>query len=251
MFNVGICDDSKEDIQRLKAVIEPIFAEIGQECKMYEYSSGEIFYDELSQNSELQIDLLFLDIEMSGVDGISLRDKLIKNRQVWRIIFVSNHDESVMDAFGLKTVGFVSKPADRKILAAKIGNVIREYNADRIVELPSARNGNRFFMTEKIAYFLAEGNYSTVYTTDEEGRINESELICCKLIDIERKLDGDGFTRIHKSYYVNMNNVTGVSGNVTFRDSSVILPIGRKYREIVKEKYYDFILTKAREQNNI
>ena len=248
MFRVCICDDCAEDRKRLRAPIEQIFHEMRREYRLREYESGEKLYEALLANGKLTFDLLFLDIEMDGVNGLELRDKLIKNSQVWRIVFVSFHEESMAEAFGLKTVGFLCKPVEYAQVKKKISLVLNEYSENKFIELPSAQNRNSIYRMEQVAYFEADGNYSNIYLLGDDGKIAKSELICCKLIDIEEKCRSNNLLRIHKSYLVNMANVMNVAGEVVLSDSSVQLPVGRKYRDQVKEKYMEFILNKARER---
>ena len=248
MFNVGICDDCLEDRERLKQQLFQCFLLIGQEFRLFEYSRGEKLYSDLESNRETVIDLLFLDIEMSGMDGLALRDKLIRSRQVWRIVFVSNHQESVMEAFGLKTIGFISKPADIEQVRKKISYAVKEFNNDKVIELPSAQYGNKLYRIDDIAYFGAERNYSSVFLTDENDRITKHELICCKLIDVEQKCGSTCFIRTHRSYLINMGKIRCISNSAVMCDPSVQIPIGRKYREQVKDGFYDYIVGKARER---
>lgn len=248
MFYLGICDDNAEDRKRLRDYVNRIFTALKQEYRIYEFTSSEETMAAFSKDEEFHIDLLFLDIEMDGVNGIQLRDILIKMSQVWRIVFVSYHEESMADAFGLKTIGFLSKPAQIDQIEKKIKIVLKEYNENRLVELPSSQAKKNMYRLDHIAYFEAEGNYTRVHLCDEDGRLKGSELISCIIKEIEGICDSDNLLRIHKSFIVNMINVLNVSNEVILRDPSVRLPVGRSYREQAKEKYMNFILKKARER---
>lgn len=248
MFKICICDDCAEDRMRLRKLIERIFSELGREYQLCEYVSGEKLYNAINADENISIDLLFLDIEMDGVNGLELRDRLVKNNQVWRIVFVSFHDESMSDAFGLKTVGFLCKPAEYEKVRKKICLVLSEYNENMYIELPAAQIKNSKYRFDQIAYFEADGNYSRIFLFGNDGKVSRSELICCKLIDIEEKNTNDSLLRIHKSYLVNMANVMNVTGEVILNDSSVHLPIGRKYKNQVKDSYTAFILNKVKER---
>lgn len=248
MFCIGICDDCFEDRRYLRKIVEKIMKETSREYQLYEYSSGENLYQDLVSNENMTIDLLFLDIEMNGMNGITLRDALIKNSQVWRIVFVSFHGESMSDAFGLKTVGFICKPAEYVSVKKKISLVLREYNENLFIELPSAQIKNCKYRIEQIAYFEADGNYSKIFLLDSNGTISRTELICCKLIDIEEKYNGSIFLRIHKSYLVNMMHIMEINDEVLLSDPSVQIPVGRKYKGPAKESYVKYALNIVKEK---
>lgn len=75
----------------------------------YLFQSAEevLYYCENMKNK--RIDILFLDIEMPGMDGICLKNKLVDSPLIWRILFTTYYREKVFDAFGLKTIGFLLK----------------------------------------------------------------------------------------------------------------------------------------------
>ena len=58
-----------------------------------------------------------MDIELGGMKGIEMLSHLEEDDNVWRVVFISSHEEMVFDTFGVKTLGFERKPAQYERIA--------------------------------------------------------------------------------------------------------------------------------------
>lgn len=97
-----------EYISQIRKKCEYYFEKNCIEYNVVEFLSGE---EVLEYNGH--IDIIFLDIEMNeGIDGIETMERLLKHDNVWKIVFVTNHDERFKFTYGLKTLGYISKPAE-------------------------------------------------------------------------------------------------------------------------------------------
>ncbi|MBP3351164.1 MAG: response regulator [Lachnospiraceae bacterium] len=113
MFFIGICDDEELHRKHVKELCDKYFMEYTQEYKCVEFESGEEFL----QFEEHKLHLLFLDIELGGMNGIEMLSHLEEDDNVWRVVFISSHEEMVFDTFGVKTLGFERKPAQYERIA--------------------------------------------------------------------------------------------------------------------------------------
>ena len=109
-MRIGICDDKKNEQTQLENLCKQYFEKSGTEYELVKFQSAEEVVDYCKHAKGERIDLLFLDIEMQGMSGIELKDRILKEDAVWRIVFVSHYKEKVFESFGLKTLGFVVKP---------------------------------------------------------------------------------------------------------------------------------------------
>lgn len=104
MIKIGICDDEEIDRSEIRDICIRIAKERSEKICIYEYSTAKDFL--LDNKKE---DILILDIEMQEMSGVELKNKL-QNRGInIFIIFVSNHSEMIMSAFGLNVFGFINK----------------------------------------------------------------------------------------------------------------------------------------------
>ena len=104
-INVLVCDDQPEIVEQMKTLLLRYEDEYGRAMRIL----GVTSYDTAE---DFPADLLFLDIEMPGRSGLSIRDELEKKSADSLIIFVTSHSEAVWDAFGRNVIGFFEKPMD-------------------------------------------------------------------------------------------------------------------------------------------
>lgn len=246
MIRIGICDDSKHEMKKLKALCDAYKEQCQQQYEYRLFSSGEEVLEFVEKREEAPIDLLFLDVEMEAISGIEVKERVKKSDRIWRIVFVSGHPDSMGQAFGLKTLGFVVKPAKQEDISHWIEVVCEEKMESIVVELQTEDSSNVVSVPlEKILFFKAARNYTEVYMYgDTEGL--ERILTTKQIGQWESELKDEYVVRVHKSYLVNILNITSVGQEITLRDTEMKIPIGRTHRDKVKEQYKAFAKEKMR-----
>ena len=234
MIKIGICDDNEKDQTVLCDFAKEYLDRKQFFYKFLLFQSGEevLAYCDCEENE--RIDLLFLDIEMSGISGIEVKDRILKENKIWRLVFVSSYRDKVFESFGLKTLGFVVKPAKEQEICKWIDVVVEELDEERFLELKGL---GELIRLEDVEYMEGNGSYTKIVLHPSAGRETQSILLSRKLGEIEKELEDYSIVRVHKSYLVNLMNVTSVNRNIELRDLSDSIPIGRTYREIVREEY--------------
>ena len=232
MISVGICDDEKQCREQIKNLLEQYFKEKGLHYELWEYESGADFLDRGEE-----INLLFLDIEMEGVSGIELKDYLQAEEEI-RIIFVTGHVEGMPEAFGKNVYGFLEKPLDAQKLEKYLARVIEDIEEDIILVLKGVQ-GEMALRQKDIYYFASEKKYSRVV-----GR--EGETFCdMSLQQLEEMLGQKSFFRCHKSYLVNLGNISDANQSIRLKDGESI-PVSRRKAKELKDAYLKYIIRKAR-----
>ena len=230
-FCVGICDDEIEWRRAISDSCKKFFSNNNLEANIFYYSNGE----QLLSDWNREIDLLFLDVEMESMDGLSVMKEVEKLPNIHSIIFVSSHSEAVWNSFGYKTKGFITKPFIDEDIWFKLSNIYNKKATDSVIKL-SDFNGVVYINKADIVLLKADSNYVTIYTENCE------KVITCKLKECEKKLGGIPFVRIHKSYIVNLEYVSNISSNYVYFKNGDTCNIGRSYKDIVKKSYQDYLL---------
>ena len=235
MIRIGICDDIEKEVNYIKGLCDKYFED---NSIMYEYiifSSGE---EVLSYKGKM-IDLLFLDIEMGDVDGINVMKQLEERDDVWRIVFVTSHEEAVFGTFGIKTLGFERKPAIYNNITRYIDIARKECNENLMIAF-NKNDASSYVKLDSLLYIEGEANYVRVYT-------KENNFIASgNLKKWENELSNTSMLRVHKSYLVNMYNISRIEQIISFKNSNFKVPIGRKYKEVVCESYNKYLMTRIR-----
>lgn len=111
MLEIAICDDEKKLRLDLRHVIEKELALDGVEFGLTEYESGEAL---LRGIRERNADIIFLDIEMGGMNGMEAARTLRKNGQPAVIIFVTSYPDFVFHGYEVRALNYILKPYQEK-----------------------------------------------------------------------------------------------------------------------------------------
>ncbi len=231
---IGICDDEIKCVGVTRICCDRFMKEYKLDTQYVTFGSGE----EVLEYEE-QIDILFLDIEMQGIDGIKTMEVLEKRSNIKNIFFVSSHSDCVFDTFGAKTRGFICKPIEYDRFAREVKKVIDKLRDDKIVEF-IIEGRPITILVRDIVYLESADKYVKVFTE------NEDYLISGSIGSWEQKFADCNFVRIHKSYLVNLDFVMDMKDNVTISLPIKKLPIGRKYKDNSRNVYWEYIRKRFR-----
>lgn len=232
-FVVGICDDEAGEREKIQSFCKQYFRKSGQKGVCAFFSSGE----EVLAYAGKRMHLLFLDVEMEEIDGLQVLRELEQSDLVWRVVFVTSHQETVFDSFGIKTLGFEKKPVCYDNIEKWLQIAIREQKKNRVIEC-NTMNGIRLFELEDLCYLEAQRNYVKFCTKNDEL------LVAGNLKTWEEKLSDAFLVRVHKTYLVNLMQVSMIGTNVKLKDGRQ-LPIGRTYKNKVLDQYHKYICQMA------
>ena len=222
MLRIGICDDSQEDRFITKYNLERILEEKSIESSIYEFSSGDRFLEWFKKHSS-ELDLLFLDIEMPGMDGMETAKTLREYNELIQIVFVTSHLTYVFDGYSVGALGYLMKPAKE----TQIGETVeRAMNAlkrnEEDIYIIKNSEGQYKIQKSSILYFYSDKR--TVVCVAKDGNYTFYD----KLDAVEEAI-GKSFVRIHQRYLVNGRAVerVGVESVVIGGEE---LPISRSYK---------------------
>jgi len=158
---------------------------------------------------DLSPDLVFLDIQMPGMNGFEVLEHL---HVVPNVIFITAYDEYALKAFEVNALDYVLKPIELNRLEKAIGKVLletKETIKEDKLSLESQifiKDGEKcwFVKLEKVRMFESEGNYVRLYF--EESR----PMILKSLNNLEKRLSEQEFFRISRKYIINLNWVEKV-----------------------------------------
>lgn len=217
MIYIAICDDKKHMSGHIKTMVSDFFRKKNREISCRTFSSGEelLKYDG-------QIDILFLDIQMKGIDGMETARRLRENKFRGFLIFITVLKEMVFQSFEVQAYDYLVKPVDEKLF---------EKTMERC--LASIQNASEDSLLVQKGY---------------EGRIiRKDEIVFCEIIDrkiylnlasgeildyyeriekLETKL-GEHFFRCHRSYLINLRHLKGYKNGTAYMDNGKGIPVSR------------------------
>jgi two-component system response regulator LytT len=187
-------------------------------------------------------DLVFLDVQMPGLDGFGVIKKLVERKlRLPQIIFATAFDNYAVHAFEVNAVDYVLKPFDKGRVAKAIQRAKKmvEANSSPVERLESLvgqlgatkaaqpvkllmKSQSRLLLidAEEMAYASIQDGTITIYTREAEGVSNFRTIE-----ELQASLDADKFWRVHRSYLVNINQIKEV---VPWFKSSYMLKMNDK-----------------------
>lgn len=232
MLHVAICDDDKVLLDDLNREVE-LWAREEQVAYTVElFATGDAFLFAWEEKKDIEI--LLLDIEMPGMNGMELAKRLRKRGERIGIIFVTGNPDFALDGYDLEAVSYLVKPVKRDRLQTALNRAAR-------------LSGSR----EAFLVPVSAGEVEKVYVSDIcllESRDHETVLfmrdgrsIVCKepLRQLEQELKGkqEAFFRPHRSYLVNLGFVERITRKDVQMENSMLIPIARGKREELNQAY--------------
>ncbi len=224
MVKIGICDDEPEMRKPLRQILEQVLQLQGVEYLISESESGE----ELTAGiSCLDIDILFLDIEMRSLDGIETAKLLRRKGMKGIIIFVTAYPDFVFQGYEVHAFHYILKPYRKE----KIEEVLRQ----ALHELDLSKE--QYFVIEQKARVIRIPLSQTIAFQSDRRKVEallEEDFVAFygRIDEVYRELPSC-FIRIHNRYIVNLNYVTTLERDrcilaaVPFRSAG---PSGRNWK---------------------
>lgn len=234
-ISVAICDDNRKTLKIISTTVSECFADNGLITDVELFEDGKRVLSRMEQKS---FSLIFLDIEMPQIDGISLSQKIRDKKYNTEIVFCTNHNAKVFDALSVHPFGFVRKSNFIGDITAIIEDYCKAYlSTDKDKFIVKAADGTISLVFRNIEYIECYGKVQYVH---EAGR-KDSVVIYSSMKHLEEVLAPKGFIRVHNGYIVNCIYVNKIrKDEIELSDGSVV-PISRRLMKNVKERYLSFM----------
>lgn len=225
-MNIAVVDDEKAIREHICGLVE----EQQPESRIEAYATGE----ELLTSGK-RFDIVFLDIQMEGMNGIeaarSLREKNA-NLGVGDtvLVFVTGIRDYVFDAFDLYAFQYLLKPIDEDKFAEVLERAVREAAKKKERSVLFIKSRNLTLDQSEILYIESRAKKVEIHT---KGAAQAIEIYAA-MDELEGQL-GENFYRCHRAYIVNMDCITEYDGeSITLTNGDRVYLTKKKYGEFVK-----------------
>lgn len=222
MIEIAVCDDEAVIREQLRQFI----GKRVPDCRIEVCAGGEELL-----SAEKSFDLVFLDIQMDGINGMEAAKALRARNEDMVLIFITGLKEYVFDAFEVSAFHYLLKPLSEKkleeVLKRALGEVEKRKVQERKQLLIQTRSRSVNLDLSSILYLESRGKKVEIHIP---GEIVEAYASISKL---ETQL-GSGFYRCHRSYLVNLAYIA------EYRTDRIRLSNGEEVY-LAKEKYPSFV----------
>lgn len=237
MIRIAVIDDDTMILNQIKELIEKYFY---SEHTIDLYSDSVDFYN---RNSNWNYDIIFLDIDMPEINGFEIAETIGLLKKDIAIVFVSNLEHLVYDAFKFKAFRFVRKSHLSDDTIAAIEGYISEIKQKSDTFLIKTKEISLPTAISEIVYFESMGHDIFVKTASEIKYkiLREHEKnITIKLLT--EQFEGKGFIRVHKSYLVNYKYIYVIrSSEIVLKNTEKIIINPHKVN-LIRNQFQHFIV---------
>lgn len=180
-------------------------------------------------------DILFISIEMNGINGIEAAEVIRALSPRTIIVFVSGQTDCIFDAFAAEGLLYLVKPLRDKDFCEVLGRALRQYravNASIVLKWESTRNK---IQIDKISFVEGYRRHLTVHTADgvyeAVGKVSEMQEI----------LSPHGFVRVHQGFTVNMNYIKSLKPDEVELTDGTRIPVSVRKKQDALKIYDNFI----------
>ena len=233
MLKAMIVDDEAPARSELRFLLE----ELGQVEVVAEAASAREAIEKLK---DYPCDVMFLDVNMPEANGLKLAEALQTLKFPPAIVFVTAYSEFALEAFKVNAIDYLVKPVETERLAQAIArvrdNVALHMQAQKSERISVEKGGKKILISiDKIRFVMARDDYAYLQTDTDRYFSTVS------LAQLEKRLEGHGFFRVHRGYLVNLamvEEVEPVSGGtllLTLNGVEDKIPVSRRRVSLLKK----------------
>lgn len=234
-MRIAICDDNKAVTGDIDSMLQKIKKEEKIEMEVDVFFGGTGLWEQIQRTGAY--DLIYLDIEMEDMDGLTVARKIREKDPYTILIFVSAYDSYFRQLFEVEPFRFLDKPLDEKIF--------RDYFllAYKRISTQNTRYAFRFekriyqLPLREIVYF--ESNLRLIYLHGKEREYR----FYGKLNQVQEQMENMSryFIRIHRSYLVNYYHITYMNGKTVELFNGETLPVSKDYKDRALSRYLELL----------
>lgn len=229
-MKAAVCDDEKIFHKEVSGLLRKFMNSRNIEIYTDYYDNGE----ELLK-SKREYDIIFLDYQMEGLNGIETGEKLREANYDSIIIFISAYPAAALDAYEIKTFRFLVKPIDESKLFKALDDYLKSIDYDNLLLLNTHEEHYKIKLSE-IIYLEGDGKYTTVRTKKQSLRIR------LNLKQLEQKLPQSKFIRCSKSFVVGFAHISNHNSTEIIFDNGEKAIIGGHYAAKFKTEFQNYIM---------
>jgi len=223
-IKIAICDDELEQSQYIKTLVSKWAYENSIGVTIDTFESAENLKSTQFENK--RYDILLLDIQMSGQNGIELAKEIRQFDTKLSIIFITGFTDYMSEGYDVYALHYLVKPVKEEKLFEVLAKAVQ--NLKNSIEILAVNINRRdiFIPLREIIYIESSLNYVNINTTTAQHKAHMA------LTEIETKL-GNGFFKCTRSFIVGLRYVHVITKKDIILTTGVSIPLGRGlYKDI-------------------
>lgn len=234
MLRIAICDDEKYFISEMKEILEKYLYDKGLSYEIDSYSSGEDLID--LGTGIIKYNVIFLDIGMDNLDGMTAARKVREISRDVFIVFVTAYTNYLLDGYKVDAVRYILKKSESLVESVYecMDAIQGKMNYKVIWKEFNFNEGHRKVSLDHLLYIESELHKLKFYIQEEEL----TEYTLYQTLDaIEEEFAGNDFVRIHQSFLVNLKCIKSVKRYMVVLNNGIQLNVPKVRYKSVEELF--------------
>lgn len=234
-FTIYICEDIKGHVEKILDICSQLENEYSLAVTVFQ-SAGKLL-ECLHMLREEQVvfpDLILLDIELPGMDGITLGKEIRQMDKDVYLVFLTSYAEYALKGYTVNAFRYLLKPLSREEMRDLLIDIYKERAMQKNILLKTM-DGEIILPLQELIYISAEDKCTILYTRSRHYVSDKS------LKNFEEQLKVSGFFRIHRKYLVNLYHHKGIQMGSVLLSSGYSLPIAKKRMPEYRQKLFHFL----------
>lgn len=225
MYRIAVCDDESRMCETLQGYLDRWAGETGQNVQSVLFSSA----NDLLRDYPKDLDILFLDIQMAGVDGMAAARQIRTFDERVCIIFITTMHQYALEGYSVRAFGFVKKPVSYARFRHELTSAIHQVDSVRARDnYVTLRSGNAMerLPVSRLVYCEVRNHSVDVHLDGGEVRSYR-----CQMKELEEMLAPYGFFRCHAAFLVNSARIARIgAAQLDLNDGSAV-PVSQHRRK--------------------
>ena len=224
-YRVAIVDDSGTDTAYISSLVSDWAKSRDTSITVSTFSSAETFLFDNAGNCTF--DILMLDIEMGGMNGVELARKLRADGGDMQLVFITGYPDFIADGYEVSALHYLMKPVNTEKLYSVLDRALSNLSKQDQQAILLLLDGESVRIRLNEIHYLEAGDHCVRVVTAQETYVPKVSLY-----EMESKLSGD-FVRLHRGCIVNLRYVKKITRTDVTLDSGITLPVSRRmYTEV-------------------
>lgn len=217
MINIAIVDDDSLSVERITEYLKKYELETGKIFNIDSFSDGDMIVHQYSH----KFDIIFMDVEMKFMDGMSAAEEIRKIDSKVEIIFITNMAQYAIRGYAVQALDYLLKPVSYFAFSQCLNKaLVRKDNRETKTVVLDIKGGKARIDVKDIYYFETQGHTTICHTVNGEYHLNST------LREVDSMFSDMHFFRISKSFLINLACVDTFY-NDEIKIGKVSLPVSR------------------------
>lgn len=219
-INIAICDDEKVQVELLERYVINWAKENNIKVEIELFYNAESF--DFAWSMDKKYNILLLDIEMPGKNGIELAKRIRKIDSLINLIFITAISDYISEGYDVEAINYLIKPIKETKLYECLDRAIEKIPIEEKTILIDL-DGETIRLMEKDILFIESFSHSIdIHTVKETYRVRKN------IGTMEEELEKNNFIRCHRSYIVNLKHIKRIGKADIALDNDALIPVSRR-----------------------